>query len=149
MKRIILIAAALLAVAPLFAQNSFTERYSTADNAETITLTKAQFNLIQPLIGLDKETRKLLKALNLSQFTMINLSRCNDAVKDRVREDFNNAGQGGIYQRIDDSEDSRDMLFRIEEGYVITEFLLLMDKKDKDGPVIILIDCNARIDDIT
>jgi len=148
-KFVLVVLAATLAV---FAQaqeaREILARYSKNEGNTFVTLDKKTFNLIKPMMKLDKETRQLFKLLDLRSMDMLQI-KPGDQVAQAVPE-FEALSGNSAYRSIagkkkEEFEEHTDCLFRIEGDHV-TEFLMYSISPKDSSLVVMRLDCNSEVE---
>jgi|GEM_PF-4566223 hypothetical protein len=157
-KRIIVVLCTLLcalsgAVAA-YAQKDIINTYSAKQNAEVMTLSKGEFNLMKPLLGLDKQTKQILRALNIQSVDFLVMNKCSREDKDSFIKSVNLLHESGAFISIAKSEpeaklEKGDFLFKPEDDR-ITEMLIYFDGSDEGNEdfLVMRFFCNALAKDI-
>ena len=122
--------------------------YSEREGVTAVTLTGKTFNLMKPFLGLDRETKRLINALNLQRMDMLEIDGKSSSVdRDRLLEDLSGLCSDSLYVSIRtfsdvDIEENSDFLFRIE-GERILDVVIYALKGD--GLVAMKVSCDAEL----
>jgi len=148
MKRFVLLAAAvLMCCLNSFAQDdvrSLFTRYSGTENASLLSVDRKTFNFVKVLIPMDKETKKLLKALDLEQIDILDLSGTSCSVRDSVIHELQSISSSGLFMVVSKEDDDIAMMAR-REGDLLKEFTIFSLKSSDQNGSFIRIDCNAHL----
>lgn len=138
-----------------YAQNDIITAYSAKPEAVHLTLSKGEFNLMKSMMGLDRETKKVLRALHIQSVDMLMMDGCSKEDKESFIKDVTLLQQNGTYTNIagesgrSDSPEKADFLFR-QDGERITEMMFYMDGRENgaDNFIVMRFICNALTKEI-
>lgn len=131
------------------AQNAATivEKYGKLESSEFVSLDRKTFNLLKPMMGLDKQTRQLFKALDIRVVDMLNMEKCSEEEKASLVKELESLVKDGHYLSARelsedvDLEEGSDFIFAVKDE-TITDFVIYASKKD-GSLVVMRIGCNG------
>lgn len=128
----------------VFCQTNFVSRYSSCNNADTLKISRNAFYRLISLTGYDKDTRQLLKNLNVGKVVYLNMVKCSDADKKALDFDIESAVASGRYVSMDSTSVERgliSMLFYADNDHV-KQVLMYTPAPETS---LIQIQCYARL----
>lgn len=131
-----------------FCQQNFVSRYSTCEKADTLKIGRSSFYSLMSVSGFDKETRQLMKNLDIGKVIYLNMIECRDEDKKALDDDIRQAAASGKYVAMDSTSvvDGRlSMLFYADNGHI--KQMLMYTPAPKTS--LIQIQCYANLNALT
>ena len=126
---------------------SVIQKYSSAANAETFSIDRKTFNLIKPLLPLDRQTKKALKALNISSMDVLSIGKCPKATGDAISRELSALADSGQYQ-IASKEASGLILLKASQN-TVSEFVMMEFDASKGSLILLRVDCKADMEELS
>ena len=125
MKRIIAIfslcAVLLLSGGGVAAGQNLVEKYGNCLLSETINVSRKMFYSMMPMMGFDKDTKQLMKNLNVGKIVYLNMIKCNDIDKEAIDADVREAVESGKFVAMDSKsvdEGRISVLFYVDNDHI-------------------------------
>lgn len=143
------VCAALLLWAPAaFCQRNFVSTYAGCQNADTLRIGRSTFYSLVSVSGFDRDTRRLMKNLNIGKVIYLNMIECSDRDKYALDDEIRKAAASGEYVAIDSTsvESGRvSMLFYADNGHIKQVVMYTPAPKTS----LIQIQCYAKLNALT
>lgn len=147
MKRFVLLAATVMFCCHIaIAQDvqSVFYSYSSVADVSLLSVDRKTFNFVKSLIPIERETKKLLKALDLEQLDILDLSGASSTVRGKMIAELEAIGSGDNYVLFSEPDNDISMMAR-SDGDILTEFTIFsLNPSDRNG-TFIRIDCKASL----
>jgi len=127
-----------------FCQINFVSRYSTCKNADTLKIGRKTFYRLISVTGYDKDTKQLMKNLEVGNVVYLNMVKCSEADKKALDYDISSAVASGKYVSIDSTSVEKgkiSMLFYSDNDHV-KQVLMYTPAPETS---LIQIQCYARL----
>ena len=129
------------------------ENYCKAENAVHASLDRKTFNLMKPFLGLDKETKRLFKALDFKTIDILSLtpSQAADSAERDLDRLLLDSIYAGIKTKVSDEKSGKETggvaIYKETDGFV-TDFVIYSRHPNDSTLMVLRIECNARLEDI-
>ena len=149
MKRFVLLVCAVVFSFGAYAvdADALFRNYSNVEGVTYVTLSKKAFNLMRPFLGLDRETKRLFNALNLSQMDMFQIGRDSSVDKARAVVELSSLCADSTYVNVWGASDDMpqadySFLYKVD-GDRIVDFVIYVLK---DGSLVAMkVSCDAEL----
>jgi len=149
MKKVLLavIAAAMVFCAQAQESKEILSRYGKEEGAMFLTLDKKSFNMMKPLLGLDKDTRKLLNILNLKSIDILQTGPASSS--EEARKELAALKEKGLYKSTleesgEKAEEGADCLY-LTEGEKVVDFIIYSRSPKNSSLMVMRIECDAEM----
>ena len=125
-------------------QVNFVSKYSSCERADTVQIGRRMFYSLVSLTGFDRETRQLMKNLNVGRVVYLNMMECAQEDCDALDADIRKAADSGQYIALDSTsvEQGRiSMLFYVDNDHIKQMVMYTPPPK----PSLIQIGCYANV----
>lgn len=126
---------------------SVIQKYSSAANAETFSIDRKTFNLIKPFLPMDRQTKKALKALDISYMDVLSIEKCPSATGSAISQELSALTDSGLYQTAS-REASGLILFKVLQN-TVSEFVMMEFDASKGSLILLRVDCKADMEELS
>lgn len=127
--------------------SSVIQKYSSTADAEKFSIDRKTFNLIKPLLPLDRQTKKALKALNISSMDVLSIGKCPKATGDAISRELSALADSGQYQ-IASKEASGLILLKASQN-TVSEFVMMEFDASQGALMLLRADCAADLEELS
>lgn len=131
-----------------FCQPNYVSRYSSCKKADTLKIGRQTFYSLISVSGFDKDTRQLMKNLNIGKVVYLNMIDCRQEDKDALDADIRQAAASGKYVAIDSTSMDAgriSMLFYADNGHIKQVLMYTPEPATS----LIQIQCYAKLEALT
>lgn len=130
------------------AQSQVLAPFTAAENARHMTFSQKQFKLLRNLMGLDRETRRMLDAMDVKSMEVLDMGACSESDRNAAKEAVRAAGKADGSYDIREGAPKGTEMYLLTSGETVTGLLVLIEEPGKDDTLIMSISCNAPFDKI-